>query len=80
METQVDVRIGVTETPKELEVLLSDDADPEKVRAHVEAAVTAGGTLWLTDRRGRQVGVPVDKLAYVEIGSPDKGRRVGFGG
>jgi hypothetical protein len=48
-ETHVDVRIGVIETPKELEVLLSDDADPEKVRAHVEAAVTAGTTLWLTD-------------------------------
>jgi Protein of unknown function (DUF3107) len=76
----VDVRIGVTHTPKELELPLSDDADPDKVRAHIDQVIAAGGTLWLTDRRGRQIGVPVDKLAYIEIGSPESGRRVGFGG
>jgi len=36
--------------------------------------------LWLTDRKGRQVGVPVAKVAYVEIGSPHDERRIGFGG
>ena len=46
----------------------------------VDAAIAAGSTLWLTDRKGRQVGVPSAKLAYVEIGSPDDGRRIGFGG
>jgi ABC-type sugar transport system substrate-binding protein len=76
----LDVRIGVTQSPKELEVLLAEDTDPDAVRAHVEKAVSNGGTLWLTDRRGRQVGVPVDKVAYVEIGSPEGGRRIGFGG
>ena len=35
--------------------------------------------MWLTDRRGRQVGVPADKVAYVEIGTPDADRRIGFG-
>ena len=34
--------------------------------------------LTLTDERGRQVVVPSDKLAYVEIGEPES-RRVGFG-
>jgi hypothetical protein len=76
----VDVRIGVTHSPKELEVPLADDADPDKVRAYIESSVSEGGTLWLTDRRGRQIGVPVDKVAYVEIGSPDTNRRIGFGG
>lgn len=76
----MDVRIGVTYSSKELEVLLADDADPDKVRAHIDSVVAAGGTLWLTDRRGRQIGVPVDKVAYVEIASPEAGgRRVGFG-
>ena len=37
------------------------------------------GVLWLTDRKGRRVGVPAAKLAYVEIGSPTEERRVGFG-
>jgi hypothetical protein len=79
-EEHVDVRIGITQTSKELEVVLADDTNPDAVREHVESAITAGGTLWLTDRRGRQVGVPVDKLAYVEVGSPETVRRIGFGG
>ena len=76
----MDVRIGMTQTPKELEVHLGDDADPAAVKQQVDEAITAGGTLWLTDRKGRQVGVPAAKLAYVEIGSPDDERRIGFGG
>jgi hypothetical protein len=76
----VDVRIGVTQSPKELEVLLADDTNPDAVREHVEAAISAGGTLWLTDKRGRQIGVPADKVAYVELGTPEAGRRIGFGG
>jgi hypothetical protein len=76
----VDVRIGLTQTPKELEVQLADDADANALRAEVDAALASGSTLWLTDRKGRQVGVPSAKLAYVEIGSPEDGRRIGFGG
>jgi hypothetical protein len=76
----VDLRIGLTQTPKELEVHLPDDATPDAVKAQVEAALSSGGTLWLTDRKGRQVGVNTEKVAYVEIGSPDDERRIGFGG
>ena len=76
----MDVRIGMTQTPKELEVHLADDADPASIREQIDAAIAAGSTLWLTDRKGRQVGVPAAKLAYVEIGSPDDERRIGFGG
>ena len=76
----MDVRIGLTQTPKELEVQLEDDADASALRSQVDAALAAGGTLWLTDRKGRQVGVPAEKLAYVEIGTPEDGRRIGFGG
>jgi hypothetical protein len=76
----VDVRIGLTQTPKELEVQLEEGADPAALRQQVDQALADGSTLWLTDRRGRQVGVPVAKLAYVEIGSPQDERRIGFGG
>jgi hypothetical protein len=75
----VDVRIGITQSPKELEIHLADDADPAAVRSDVDAALSSGGTLWLTDRKGRQIGVAVEKLAYVEIGSPEDDRRIGFG-
>ncbi len=76
----MDVRIGLTHTPKELEVQLEDDADAAALKKQVEKALADGSTLWLTDRRGRQVGVPAAKLAYVEIGSPKDDRRIGFGG
>jgi len=75
----VDVRIGVTHNAKELEVELADDADPAEVKADIEKALGGGGSLWLTDRRGRQVAVPVDKVAYVEVGSPEDIHRIGFG-
>jgi Protein of unknown function (DUF3107) len=75
----VDVRIGVTYTPKEIEVELSDDTDRDQLIATIEEAVSAEGkVLWLTDRRGRRVGVPSSKLAYVEIGADAGDRRVGF--
>jgi hypothetical protein len=76
----VDVRIGMTQTPKELEVQLDEGTDPVAVRQQVDAAIADSSTLWLTDRRGRQIGVPAAKLAYVEIGSPSDERRIGFGG
>ena len=76
----MEVRIGVTQSPKEIEVDLGDDADPAAVAKSVEDALNGDlGVLWLTDRKGRKVGVPAAKLAYVEIGSPNEERRVGFG-
>ncbi|MDQ6784283.1 MAG: DUF3107 domain-containing protein [Actinomycetota bacterium] len=76
----MDVRIGITQTPKELEVELVDDTDVAKLTEEIEKSLVAGtGVLWLTDRRGRRVGVPAAKVAYVELGATDDARRVGFG-
>jgi hypothetical protein len=74
----VDVRIGVTQSVKEIEVELADDAR-EKTMADITSTVSAGeGVLWLTDKRGRTVGIPAAKIAYVEIGGLADDRRVGF--
>jgi hypothetical protein len=76
----MDVRIGVTYTGKEIDLDLGDDADADAVQGLVDSAL--GGqspVLWLVDKRGRRIGVPTDKLAYVEIGGPDSERRIGFG-
>lgn len=76
----MDVRIGVTYTPKEIEIELGDDIDRDQVVKQVESALAEdGGVLWLDDRRGRRFGVPTSKVAWVEIGSPTEERRVGFG-
>jgi hypothetical protein len=76
----VDVRIGVSQTAKELDVELPDGADTDAIKADLDKALVDGGTFWITDKKGRQVGVPAEKIAYFEIGAPDSGRRIGFGG
>ena len=73
----MEVRIGVTQTPKEIEVELADGNRDQVVKDIEAALANEGGMLWLTDRRGRTVGVPAAKLAYVEI-APTEDRRVGF--
>ena len=76
----MDVRIGIVQSMKELDIELPDDADRDKVLADIESALSEEGTiLWLTDRKGRQVGVPAGKIAYVEVDAPATDRRVGFG-
>ena len=76
----MDVRIGVTQAPRELNVEV-DDGERDDVRSRVDAALSgASDVLWLTDKRGREIGVPAAKIAYVEVGSPDGARRIGFGG
>ena len=76
----MDVRIGVTYTGKELEVELPDDSDRDALSKAVEAAVAGEApVLWLTDRKGKTVGVPSEKIAYVELGRSASDRRVGFG-
>jgi Protein of unknown function (DUF3107) len=72
----VEVKIGVQYAARE--IVLESAQTPDAVEALVTAAMDAGGMLTLADEKGRRVLVPVEKLAYVEIGEPIE-RRVGFG-
>ncbi len=76
----MEVRIGVTYSSKELSVDTGDTAALDAVKADVEAVLTgSSAVLWLTDKRGRVVGVAAEKLAYVELDPTGDDRRVGFG-
>ena len=76
----MDVRIGVTQAPREVTVEV-DDSTRDDLMSRVEAAMSgAADVLWVDDRRGRRVASPAAKIAYVEIGSADGERRIGFGG
>jgi len=76
----VDIRIGVSQHPREIEVELADGSSADELMSRVESAVQkASGMLWFTDKRGRKVGVPAAKLAYVELDTGAETRRVGFG-
>ena len=76
----MDVRIGVSQVPRDIEVELADSTSPEELVAKIDAAVTkAEGMIWFTDKRGRRIGIPAAKLAYVELDTATETRRVGFG-
>lgn len=75
----MDVRIGVTDHPREIGVKLPDDADRDAVKSEVEAALSGSATtLWLTDDKGGEVAIPASKIAFVELG-PEGGSPIGFG-
>ena len=72
----MEVKIGVQNAARE--IVLESEQSSDDVARTVSTALAEGGTLSLRDAKGRTVLVPVDKLAYVEIGEPET-RRVGFG-
>jgi hypothetical protein len=74
----MEVRIGVIYTARELVVETNDSTD--EVTQAIEGALNNGDSmLWLTDTKGRRVGVPTDKIAFVEVAADAGGRKVGFG-
>jgi hypothetical protein len=74
----MEIRIGIVQSMKELSVELAEGTDREAVQKDVEAALEGDKLLWLTDRKGRRVGVPAARIAYVEFSSTVE-RNVGFG-
>ncbi|MGK0277072.1 MAG: hypothetical protein ACI9N0_003471 [Ilumatobacter sp.] len=76
----MDVRIGVTQAPREINLELAEDVDRTDLKSRVEAALSgASDVLWITDKRGNDVGVPSAKIAYIELGSAESTRKIGFG-
>ena len=73
----MEVKIGITDSPREL--VFSSTQTPSEVEALVAAALAKDAdVLGLTDEKGRRFLVNSAKIAYVEIGAADS-RRVGFG-
>jgi hypothetical protein len=74
----MDVKIGITQSVRELELDM-EDSQREQLKADVATALKDDdNVLWLTDRKGRTVGIPSAKIGYVEIGSASEERKVGF--
>jgi hypothetical protein len=75
----VDVRIGVTYSAREIDLELPTETDREALKDKIAAALSEDDkVLWLTDTHGRDVGIASAKLAYVDLGSSDHERRIGF--
>jgi hypothetical protein len=74
----MELRIGVVHTPKELNVELDGTAD--EVVGSIDKAMADGTPmLWVTDTKGRRVGIPITRIAYVEVDEDGGNKRVGFG-
>ena len=71
----MDLKIGLTDSPREVEVELPDEVD----RENLMNTVKSGEWFWLEDKKGRSIGVDGSKVAYAVIGSQREERRVGFG-
>jgi|TARA_B100000965_G_C19275302_1_gene619125 hypothetical protein len=75
----VDLRIGVAHMQKEVNLEMADDFDLSSFKSNLEeASKNETSIVWLTDVNGREVGIPGNKIGYVEIGIQDSGRTVGF--
>ena len=77
----MDIRIGITQAPREIAIEVEDNAKArEALKKSVDAALKGETTtLWITDKKGKDIAIPSAKIAYVEIGSTDAERRIGFG-
>ncbi|WP_345750921.1 DUF3107 domain-containing protein [Microbacterium rhizophilus] len=72
----MDIRIGITNTGRELSFESSESA--EDVKTAIAAALDKGEShLAFTDVKGNSYIVPTANLAFVEVGSEET-RRVGF--
>ncbi len=75
----MDLRIGIAHMQKEINLEMADDFDLSDFKSKLEETLKKEtGVIWLTDINGREVGIPVDKIGYAEIGIQDSGRPVGF--
>lgn len=74
----MDIRIGVTDGPREITLRIDDDVDRDEVKARVDKALSgAEAVLWLTDHKGREIAVAASRIAYVDL-APEGSNPIGF--
>lgn len=73
----MEIRIGVIHSPKEITIETDDPQD--KLAKRIEDSLNKDTSLlWLEDNKGKRVGIPCNKLAYVEMDPQSEPRSVGF--
>ncbi len=69
-------RIGIADAGREIEV---EVAGRDEVVESLESAYREGvPILWFKNAKGRDIGVPLDRIAFVEL-VDDRDQAVGFG-
>ncbi|MBC95645.1 ATP-binding protein [bacterium] len=73
------IRVGVGEAGKEIQLEMAEDTELTALKSQIDNALeTSTGTLWLTDKDGRILGVPASKITFIDIGS-QSAPKIGFG-
>jgi hypothetical protein len=72
----MQVRIGIAETAREIEL---DIEDVEEFKDRVEEAIADDDVpiLWVTDVAEHLVGIPVDRIGYIDV-TPEHKMAPGF--
>jgi hypothetical protein len=75
----MEVIFGVQAREGAIRIKFPDDK-VDGLRKQIESAVVDGSPriLWVADEDGREIGIPIDKLAFVEFGADKASRQVGF--
>ena len=70
------VKIGIVDADRVVEI---ETDDPQALRKTIDTAFESGTSmLWFEDTKKRLVGIPRDKLAFLEIEQETDSRSVGF--
>jgi hypothetical protein len=70
------VKIGIVDADRVVEI---ETDDPEALKKTIDSAFASDTPmLWFEDTKKRLVGIPRDKLAFLEIEQESDSRSVGF--
>mgnify|MGYP003406336522 FL=1 len=72
----VSVRIGVSHNPHVLEIAVDSDVD-SVLKTLEDSKENADGFVWFTQTNGSTTGIPVEKIAYIEV-IQETGTKAGF--
>lgn len=71
----MNVRIGIADAGRDVELELEN---PSEIESQITEAFDSDlKVMWVTDVKARRVGIPVERIAYVEI--TESRSSVGFG-
>ena len=73
------IRIGVGDVAKEIQLEMGEDTDLSSLKSNIDNAISSSeGILWLSDKAGREIGVPDSKITVSDICSQEA-PKIGFG-
>jgi hypothetical protein len=76
----MNVRIGIAQSSQIIEITMAEDTDRDAIRKQVDKLIgNDEGVLWLTDRKGKELAVPADRISFIELGPGEAVQRIGFG-